>query len=83
MKDAEIDVGVLGLKELTPFRLLPVSNPYVRFSVGGKKVSAQTKSAKARKGNANFFEVLYHKINFLQIHCFYLFSTYFFPLPRM
>eukprot|EP00026_Physarum_polycephalum_P000845 Phypoly_transcript_00846.p1 GENE.Phypoly_transcript_00846~~Phypoly_transcript_00846.p1 ORF type:complete len:1283 (+),score=292.23 Phypoly_transcript_00846:83-3931(+) len=54
--DAEIDLGIVGLKELAPFNLLPVSNPYIKFSVGGSKHAAQTRSVKGSRGNAGFFE---------------------------
>jgi hypothetical protein len=54
--DAEIDLGVVGLKEMAPVRLLPVSNPYIKFSVGGSKHATQTRTVKGSRGNANFFE---------------------------
>jgi hypothetical protein len=54
--EAEIDLGIIGVREMAPFRLLPVSNPYVKFSIGGSKYAVQTRPAKGSRGTAHFFE---------------------------
>jgi len=54
--DTEIEIGVIGLRNLTPFRLIPVSDPYIKFSVSGAKHSVLTKKIKHQNNNPNFFE---------------------------
>jgi hypothetical protein len=54
--DTEIDIGVIGLRNLAPFQLLPVSNAYMKFSVPGAKPATTKKSKTPGPKSPNFFE---------------------------
>jgi len=57
-KDAAISVGVIGLRNLLPYALQPIQNPYVEFRCG-KDPPVRTKPSKRPTGtNPNFLENL-------------------------
>lgn len=54
--EAEVDLGVVGVRDITPYRLIPVTDPYVKFTVTGTNKTLATKKIKGHHGTANFFE---------------------------
>jgi len=55
--DTQVNIGVIGLRDLAPFQLLPVTNSYVKFTVTGAKQSVSTKKSSIPTASSpNFFE---------------------------
>lgn len=64
-KDCTIEISAIGLRELLPYRLLPIVNPFVSFDVGGGE-RRKTKTCKIPSGsNPNHLEVILTKNFFL------------------
>lgn len=56
-KDCTLEINAIGLRELLPFRLLEIKNPFMTFDVGGGE-RLKTKTSKNPSGSSpNHLEV--------------------------